>query len=83
MTGHVDPGDHGFTQTAEKLAGLIPIILGWTPGQFWRATPTEVTAILMACSARLEADVPAPMSSRELIKLQKGHPDGRDDGHRS
>jgi uncharacterized phage protein (TIGR02216 family) len=35
-----------FAGGAVRLAGLVPRLLGWTPGQFWSATPAELAAIL-------------------------------------
>jgi len=78
--GHIDRQDLRFTQTAERLAGLIPVALGWTPEQFWRATPAELAVILMAYSEKVGRAEPAPLSGGELNKLKEGHPDDGDDG---
>ncbi|ANU06599.1 phage tail assembly chaperone [Paraurantiacibacter namhicola] len=34
-----------FSDAAQRLAGLVPRALGWTPDQFWAATPEELAAI--------------------------------------
>ncbi|HNJ47458.1 MAG TPA: phage tail assembly chaperone [Novosphingobium sp.] len=39
MNRHFGPG-------AAHLAGLAARLLGWRPGEFWRATPAELAAIL-------------------------------------
>jgi hypothetical protein len=79
MMGHADWQDLGFTQTAEQLAGLIPVSLGWTPDQFWRATPAELVVILVAYSEKVGRAELAPLSGGELNKLKEGHPDDGDD----
>lgn len=35
-----------FAAGAARLAGLVPRLLGWTPGEIWNATPAELAAIL-------------------------------------
>jgi len=36
-----------FAAGAARLAGLIPRLLGWAPGDFWNATPAELAAIFV------------------------------------
>lgn len=49
--------------------------LGWTPREFWAATPREVA---MALGAEAKRDVPP---TRDALKaLMARHPDGRPDG---
>lgn len=55
-----------FRTSTAHLAGLIPATLGWSPNQFWLATPTELTAIFTALSAAL----PAPDSAEPLTQTQ-------------
>lgn len=40
-----------FGEAAQKLAGLVPRVLGWRPQEFWDATPAELAAILQPESA--------------------------------
>ena len=37
-----------FSDSAGRLAGLMPRLLGWRPGDFWTATPAELAAIFAA-----------------------------------
>ncbi|MEP2103210.1 phage tail assembly chaperone [Parasphingorhabdus sp.] len=55
-----------FCTSAAHLAGLIPATVGWTPDQFWAATPAELTAILTAFSAAS----PVPQNTEPLDKTQ-------------
>ena len=55
----------GFSAGAGRLAGLIPRLLGWPPGEFWNATPAELAAILSASEANLEQ----PLGRAELEHL--------------
>jgi hypothetical protein len=54
-----------FGDGARRLAGLIPALLGWRPGEFWDATPAELAAILAA------GEVPPspPLNRTELTAL--------------
>lgn len=51
-----------FAGGAVRLAGLVPRLLGWTPGEFWSATPAELAAILGTSPAGGER----PLSRAEL-----------------
>jgi hypothetical protein len=31
---------------AARLAGLVGVLLGWRPQEFWHATPAELAAVL-------------------------------------
>ncbi len=55
-----------FSTAAAHLAGLIPATIGWTPNQYWNATPAELAAILMAMSA----SGPVHQSTQPLDKTQ-------------
>ena len=35
-----------FGEAAERLAGAAALLLGWRPGDFWNATPAELSAAL-------------------------------------
>lgn len=37
-----------FAAGAGRLAGIVPRLLGWRPGDFWNATPAELAAIFTA-----------------------------------
>ena len=52
------------------LSGLAARLLGWSPDEFWRATPAELAAAF---------GEPAPgdgMLSDELERLREQFPDG-------
>ena len=67
----------GFAETAARLAGLVPATLGWTPDQFWAATPAELGAVLEAIAgAASETVSAAPLCSSELNRLKEHDPDG-------
>lgn len=61
-----------FAAAARRLAGLAGAWLGWTPDQFWAATPAELAAVLQA-GADSEA---APADAATLARLKEVHPDG-------
>jgi len=54
-----------FAVGAARLAGLIPRLLGWRPGDFWGATPAELAAILES----LEPTAAPPLSRSEFDQL--------------
>ena len=62
-----------FTPGAIRLAGLLPRILGWRPGDVWAATPAELAAILDPAA---DAANPAPLSRAELDTLLEQDRDG-------
>jgi hypothetical protein len=53
-----------FAELAPRWASLAAHALGWRPGEFWSATPTELT---MALGAGEELAAPPPPPSREMI----------------
>ena len=61
-----------FSDVAARLAGLAGAMLGWRPGEFWCATPTELAAIFAALAPRHEV----PVGSDVLTQLQERFPDG-------
>lgn len=63
-----------FTDSALRLAGLLPRLLGWRPGDVWRATPAELAAIF---AADTEADGGSPLTRTELDHLLEQDRDGR------
>lgn len=66
-----------FGASAARLAGLVPLILGWTPDQFWRATPQELTGLfrsLEGSATGLDSSLPLDQSTFEQLK--ESYPDG-------
>ncbi|MET3726179.1 phage tail assembly chaperone [Sphingomonas trueperi] len=61
-----------FAEAAGRLAGLAGLAFGWSPDQFWRATPAELAALLMAGAP----DAGEPPSADLIAKLQEQFPDG-------
>lgn len=62
-----------FSEAAARLAGLAGALLGWRPDEFWRATPAELAAVLVALSGGPGA---APITTEELARLKERFPDG-------
>ena len=61
-----------FSEAAGRLAGLAGALLGWRPDEFWRATPAELAAVLIA----LSGGGAAPVTGDELARLKERFPDG-------
>lgn len=61
-----------FADRSAELAGQIPARFGWTPEQFWNATPAELVAILKALIPPHEA----VFDSTLLTALMEQFPDG-------
>lgn len=60
-----------FRTSAAHLAGLISATIGWTPDQYWNATPAELAAILNALSAAGSAHQSTePLNKTQLEKLK-------------
>jgi uncharacterized phage protein (TIGR02216 family) len=62
-----------FADSAARLAGLVPLLLGWPPDAFWNATPAELAAVL----APGAAGAPVPLSRGELDRLMERERNGR------
>ena len=60
-----------FSAGARRLAGLAGALLGWTPDQFWKATPAELAAVLEA----LAPPTGETMSAAEVARLREIFPD--------
>lgn len=60
-----------FTETARRLSGLVPRLLGWRPEDFWACTPAELAAIFEP-----PADAAAPLSRDDLNALMERDSDG-------
>jgi uncharacterized phage protein (TIGR02216 family) len=64
-------GGGEFAPSAARLAGLAGVLLGWSPGSFWRATPAELRAALEALAGpRLPA-----LARDEMRALMERFPD--------
>lgn len=61
-----------FAERAGALAGAAGALLGWTPDQFWRATPAELAAVLAA----LVPASPAPADAALVARMKEQFPDG-------
>jgi uncharacterized phage protein (TIGR02216 family) len=64
--------DERFADGARRLAGLVPRVLGWRPGEFWNATPAELAAILAAG----EEPGGEPLGRAEMTALMERDRDG-------
>ena len=62
-----------FNEAAGRLAGMAGALLGWRPDEFWRATPMELAAVLLALAGDGGA---APVTQAELAQLKERFPDG-------
>lgn len=60
-----------FADGAARLAGMAGVLLGWSPGAFWRATPAEMRAVLEALCGAEET----PVGRDELAGLMERFPD--------
>lgn len=60
-----------FTEAARRLAGQVTRSFGWTPGEFWAATPAELVAILSDPAMPL-----APPSRADIQRLMEQDADG-------
>lgn len=63
-----------FTQSAARLSALSALMLGWRPGEFWRATPAELNAIFVEMVRAQGGD--APPAPSDMAKLMEMFPDG-------
>ena len=62
-----------FTDSASRLAGMAGALLGWTPDQFWHATPNELGVVLRALASDA---APPPPTRDEIAQLMEVFPDG-------
>ena len=65
--------DDAFAPVALRLAGQVAVLWGWTPAQFWSATPAELTTIF---TAMLPGGARAVPTAHDLARLQEQFPDG-------
>ena len=66
-----------FSTSAARLAGLVPLTLGWTPEQFWRATPEELAGLFRSLEAHVIGGATAlPLDQSTFAMLKENFPDG-------
>ena len=66
-----------FSVSAQKLSGMMCAVLGWTPEQFWDATPAELAAIFAVFPDNAPGHPgQTPLSIEQLEKLKEVFPDG-------
>ncbi len=63
-----------FAERAVRLAGIAGALAGWAPDIFWRATPAELEAVLVALAG--DGDAVAPPSPATIATLRERFPDG-------
>ena len=79
MTGFREPSPHSevFGAAALRLAGLAGWHLGWSPDQFWNATPAEMEAVVTAMLGGSAAEGGSlPPTPGEIARLKEMCPDG-------
>lgn len=79
MAADLDAEEPGpFGAQAARLAGLATLLWGWTPAQFWHATPMELAAILAAVGGAGGAGDgdSTPLSPTEFVQLKEALGDG-------
>ena len=59
----------GFSEQARRLVGATSFLLGWKPGDFWSATPSELIDALGSGEGKAVVDGPL------LARLMAIHPD--------
>ncbi|HEX8534214.1 MAG TPA: phage tail assembly chaperone [Allosphingosinicella sp.] len=62
-----------FAAAAARLAGVAGALLGWPPGEFWKATPAELATVLAAMSGGGGDPAASPADLRRLMEM---FPDG-------
>jgi len=58
-----------FAHAATRLAGIAARLLGWRPGEFWRATPAELA---LSLDAPPRADTPPSRDEIERM-MERDH----------
>jgi len=66
------PGRQEESDRPAALAGLACASLGWSPDQFWAATPAELAAIVRA----IGGERAAPADAGLLQRMKEAFPDG-------
>lgn len=71
------PGHCDFSTAIQKLSGVASGILGWTPDQFWRATPAELAVIFVSfATTGADRQAAVPLDAQQLENLKETFPDG-------
>lgn len=68
----MESGAGRFVETAARLAGQAGVAFGWTPDMFWRATPAELMALVLA----LRGEDAAPPDRGVIARMMEAFPDG-------
>lgn len=63
----------GLAELCEDAARLATGVLGWTPEQFWRATPQDLR---LAVEGRLGRSAVSDFGRADLAALMARFPDG-------
>ncbi|WP_443026186.1 phage tail assembly chaperone [Sphingomonas sp. CCH18-H6] len=61
-----------FAGAAGRLAGMAGAVFGWSPDQFWRATPAELAALVQAVGGEASEGV----DRATVARLMEAFPDG-------
>jgi uncharacterized phage protein (TIGR02216 family) len=61
-----------FAASAARLAGRAGVLFGWRPDDFWRATPSELAAVIGV----LRGTDAEPPTADALARLKEMFPDG-------
>jgi len=63
-----------FAPGAVRLAGVMARVAGWTPDQFWAATPADAAMVLAAWGD--DDGGAAPVGRDALAAMMETFPDG-------
>jgi len=66
-------GEGGIGPSAIALLCMMARVAGWTPDDFWAATPADVRSVLGGWA---EADAVAPFDGAGLAAMMEQFPDG-------
>lgn len=61
-----------FAEAAGRLAGVAGVVFGWSPEDFWCATPAELGALVTAVTG----ETAGPPDAETLARLREAFPDG-------
>ena len=59
-----------FAEVAARLAGVVAVLLGWRPEEFWRATPEELAGVLAALAEISDAH---PIITSKAKRCRRRH----------
>lgn len=67
-----------FGQAALCLLGMMARLCGWRPDEFWRATPTDVAAVLAGMAGEPSGGVSGhgAVDSGQMAAMMERFPDG-------